>query len=205
MTQTNPTRMELLLLKRKLSTAFRVHKLLKEKLDSLMKEFMAIIHKASALREKVEDLIGNGFKTFLFAKAILGESLMREELMSTAKLAVVTVEEKNSMNVKLPIFTLKEEDSRFCYSFLSTTSDIDDSLAIFSNGLASTVKLAEIEHSARLLSREIEKTRRRVNALEYIFIPKMQETIRYIGSKLSERERSEKIVLMKVKEGLEKE
>lgn len=205
MTQTNPTRMELLLLKRKLSTAFRGHKLLKEKLDGLMKEFMAIIHKASALREKVEDSIVDGFKTFLFAKAVLGETLMREELMSPTKLATVTVEEKNIMNVKLPIFTLKEEGSYCCYSFLSTTSDIDDSLAIFSNGLASTVKLAEIEHSARLLSREIEKTRRRVNALEYIFIPEMQETIRYIGSKLSERERSEKIVLMKVKEGLEKE
>jgi V/A-type H+-transporting ATPase subunit D len=202
MTQINPTRMELLRLKRKLSTALRGHKLLKEKLDGLMKEFMAIINQARALREKVENSIGDGFKTFLFAKAALGDSLMYEELMSTAKIAEVTAEEKNSMNVKLPILTLKEEGNHYCYSFLSTTSDVDSALSIFSNALASTVKLAEIEHSARLLAREIEKTRRRVNALEYVFIPEMQGTIRYIGSKLSERERSEKIVLMKIKAGM---
>lgn len=192
--------MELLKLKRRLKTAQGGHKLLKEKRDGLMKEFMAIIREAKAARQKIEAILSDAFRAFLFAKADLGKETVEEALMAPTKKAILTASAKNIMNVKIPQFELKEEGDHFCYSFLSTTSDIDYSLETFSQALKDLVKLAEIEHSARLLSKEIEKTRRRVNALEYVFIPEMRETARYIEAKLAERERSEKVVLMKVKE-----
>lgn len=196
--------MELLRLKRKLKTAQRGHKLLKEKRDGLMKEFMVIIRQAKETRQNIETALGNAFKAFLFAKADIGQETIEEALMAPTKNVTLTAKEKNIMSVKIPEFELQEKGNHFCYSFLSTTSDVDYSLKTFSQSLKDLVKLASIEHSARLLSREIEKTRRRVNALEYVFIPEMQVTSRYIESKLAERERSEKVVLMKVKDIIEK-
>jgi V/A-type H+-transporting ATPase subunit D len=200
----NPTRMELLRLKRKLKTARRGHKLLKEKRDGLMKEFMAIIREAKEAREKIEAILGDGFRAFLFAKANLGKELVQEALMVPTKKASLTATKKNIMSVKIPKFQLEEKGNYFCYSPLSTNSDIDYSLKTFFKSLKDLIKLAQIEHSARLLSYEIEKTRRRVNALEYMFIPEMQKTSRYIEAKLAERERSEKVVLIKVKDIIEK-
>lgn len=196
--------MELLRLKRKLKTAQRGHKLLKEKRDGLMKEFMVIIRQAKETRQNIETVLGDAFKAFLFAKADIGQETIEEALMAPTKNVTLTASEKNIMSVKIPEFELQEKGNHFCYSFLSTTSDVDYSLKTFSKSLKDLVKLAGIEHSARLLSREIEKTRRRVNALEYVFIPEMQVTSRYIESKLAERERSEKVVLMKVKDIIEK-
>ncbi|MFH1713499.1 MAG: V-type ATP synthase subunit D [Candidatus Jacksonbacteria bacterium] len=204
MLNVNPTRMELLRLKRKLKTAQRGHKLLKEKRDGLMKEFMVIIREAKAARQKIEEILSQAFRAFLFAKADLGKETVEEALMSPTKKISLTASQKNIMSVKIPEFELHEKGDHFCYSFLSTTSDIDYSLKTFSEALKDLVKLAEIEHSARLLSYEIEKTRRRVNALEYVFIPEMRQTSRYIEAKLAERERSEKVVLMKVKDIIEK-
>jgi len=204
MTNINPTRMELLRLKRKLKTAQRGHKLLKEKRDGLMKEFMAIIKQAKQAREKIEAILGDGFQAFLFAKATLGEELVQEALMVPTKKVSLTAAEKNIMSVKIPEFQLQEKGDYFCYSPISTNSDIDYSLKTFSQSLKDLVKLAQIEHSARLLSYEIEKTRRRVNALEYVFIPEMQKTNRYIEAKLAERERSEKVVLIKIKDIIDK-
>jgi len=198
-----PTRMELLRLKRKLKTARRGHKLLKEKRDGLMKEFMAIVQKAKAKREKVENILGTAFKSFLFAKANLGTEAVKEALMIPSKKISLDAEEKNIMSVHIPKFNLSESGTYCCYSVLSTNSEIDCSLKSFSQALKGIIELAEIEHSARLLAVEIEKTRRRVNALEYVFIPQMKETANYIESKLEERERSEKVVLMKVKDIIE--
>jgi V/A-type H+-transporting ATPase subunit D len=196
--------MELLQLKRKLKTAQRGHKLLKEKRDGLMREFMKIIREAKEKREKIENTLADAFKTFLFANAFLGEDHLSESLRVPTKKLTLFTTSKNIMSVKIPVFELAEEGDYFCYSFLSTTSDVDSSLKTFSNALQDIVTLGEVEHSARLLSKEIEKTRRRVNALEHIFIPEMEKTTAYIQSKLNERERAEKVVLMKVKDLIQK-
>jgi len=196
--------MELIKLKRKLKTAERGHKLLKEKRDGLMKEFMAIIRQARTARQKIEAILGEAFRDFLFAKAMLGKETIEEALMVPTKKIILSASHKNIMSIKIPEFTFSEEGNHYCYSFLSTSSDIDSSLAIFSQAIRDLVQLAQIEHSARLLSYEIEKTRRRVNALEYVFIPEMRQTASYISAKLVERERSEKVVLMKVKNLIKK-
>ena len=168
-----------------------------------MKEFMAIIRQAKVAREKIEGTLGDAFTSFLFAKSILGEAQVKEALMVPTKTVSLSATEKNIMSVRIPEFEMQEKGDHYAYSFLSTTSDIDSSLRTFSEALKDLVTLAGIEHSARLLAAEIEKTRRRVNALEYVFIPEMKDTTRYIEAKLAERERSEKVVLMKVKNIIE--
>ncbi|MBU4332137.1 V-type ATP synthase subunit D [Patescibacteria group bacterium] len=196
----NPTRMELLKLKRRLKTAERGYKLLKDKRDGLMKEFMTIVRKVKECRARVEATLGQGFKSFVFASADMQPKMMNEALAVPSKKITLEATTKNVMSVNIPQFTYNEEGDPICYSLLSTPSDLDTSLGIFSEALADMVKLAEIEHSARLLAGEIEKTRRRVNALEYVFIPNIKETIKYIESKLAEQERGVLITLMKVKE-----
>ena len=196
----NPTRMELLKLKRRLQTAERGYKLLKDKRDGLMKEFMVIIKEARDYRCKVEEKLGSAFLSFTFASADMRREMMEQALAMPSKKVSLEAKTKNVMSVNIPEFFYKEEGSHLCYSLLSTASDLDTSLATFSDTLADMVKLAGIEHSARLLAFEIEKTRRRVNALEYVFIPNIQETIKYIESKLAEQERGVLITLMKVKE-----
>ena len=200
----NPTRMELLKLKRRLKTAERGYKLLKDKRDGLMKEFMAIIRQAKEYRGKTETALGHGFKSFVFASADICPEMMNEALAVPSKKFTLEATTKNVMSVSIPQFTYTEDGDHLCYSLLSTPSDLDTSLGIFSEALADMVKLAEIEHSARLLACEIEKTRRRVNALEYVFIPNIKETIKYIESKLAEQERGVLITLMKVKEKITK-
>lgn len=200
MATTKPTRMELLKLKRKLKTAERGHKLLKEKRDGLMKEFMIILREAKISRQNVEAVLSQGFRSFLFAKSVLGPRVIAAALLQPTKQISLSAVTKNIMSVRIPVFNLEETGDPYCYSLISTNSDLDSSLKIFSTAVRDLVKLAEIEHSARLLSYEIEKTRRRVNALEYVFIPEMKLTVRYIEAKLTERERSEKVVLMKIKD-----
>lgn len=200
----NPTRMELLKLKRRLRTAERGYKLLKDKRDGLMKEFMAIIRQAKEYREKIETILGQGFKSFVFASADMQPEMMNEALAVPTKKITLEATTKNVMSVNIPQLSYTEEGEPLCYSLLSTPSDLDTSLLIFSAALEDMVKLAEIEHSARLLAEEIEKTRRRVNALEYVFIPDIKETIKYIETKLTEQERGVIITLMKVKEKITK-
>lgn len=196
----NPTRQELLKLKIKLKTAQRGHKLLKEKRDGLMKSFMAIIREAKNLREKIELELGQGFMSLIFASAKMRHSEMAEALLIPTKKVSLTAETKNVMSVEVPIFEYQEEGDFLTYDLATTSTSLDKGLQIFSNALKTMVKLAEIEHSAKLLAEEIEKTRRRVNALEYVFIPNMKETIKYISVKLAEQERGTLITLMKVKE-----
>ncbi len=196
----NPTRMELLKLKRRLKTAERGYKLLKDKRDGLMKEFMAIIRRAKEYRVKTETTLGQGFKSFVFASADMRPEMLNETLAVPSKKIALEAITKNVMSVNIPQFAYKEEGDPFCYSLLSTPADLDTAILIFSEALKDMVKLAEVEHSARLLADEIEKTRRRVNALEYVFIPNIKETIKYIEAKLAEQERGVLITLMKVKE-----
>lgn len=201
----NPTRMELLNLKRKLKTAQRGHKLLKDKRDGLMKAFMVIIKEAREYRERVEESLGNAFKSFLFASSLMEPKMVNETFSMPSKQVSLSAETKNVMSVRIPKFTYTEEGDHFCYSFASTPSEIDSALDTFSDSLKHMVKLAEIEHSAKLLAIEIEKTRRRVNALEYVFIPQQKETIKYISAKLAEQERGAIVTLMKVKDIITKQ
>jgi len=200
----NPTRMELIKLKRKLVTARRGHKLLKEKRDGLMKEFMAIIKEVKGLRETVEQDLGSAFKTFLFASAEMSREEMEEALIMPAKTISLEASTKNVMSVNVPEFEYKEEGDFLSYSLATTSGQLDSSLKAFSDTLQVLIQLAQKEHSAKLMAAEIEKTRRRVNALEYVFIPNMQETIKYITAKLNEQERAAIITVMKIKEEMEK-
>jgi len=199
----NPTRQEFLKLKKKLKMASRGHKLLKEKRDGLMKQFMETIREAKALRKTREDTLGEAFKSFVFASADMRPEAMQEALAMPAKKITLESETKNVMSVNIPIFTYKEKGGFLSYSLGTTAADLDDSLRTFSDALQDMIKLAQIEHSAKLLAEEIEKTRRRVNALEYVFIPQIEETIKYIQSKLNEQERGTVVTLMKVKDILE--
>ena len=197
--------MELIKLKRKLITARRGHKLLKEKRDGLMKEFMAIIREVKVLREKIEEKLEQGFKTFLFASALMGQEEMEEALVVPAKKITLQATMKNIMSVNVPEFQYSEEGNFLSYSLAMTSVRLDSSLDIFTNTLKDLISLAQKEHSAKLMAAEIEKTRRRVNALEYVFIPNMEETIKYITAKLNEQERSSIIMVMKIKKEMEKQ
>ncbi len=195
----NPTRMELLELKKKIGTAMRGHKLLKEKRDGLMKQFLSTIKEARTLREIIEEKLGMAFKSFIFASADMRPEVMQEALLYTSKKASLSVSTKNIMSVHVPEFDYKSEGDFLSYSLATTSGELDGSLKIFSEVLEDMIKLAQIEHSAKLMAQEIEKTRRRVNALEYVFIPSMGETIKYITAKLNEQERGTTAALMRVK------
>lgn len=201
----NPTRQELLRLKIKLKTAQRGHKLLKEKRDGLMKSFMAIIREAKDLRQEIEQQLGDGFFSFVFFSAKIRNAVINESLVVPTKKVSLEAKTKNVMGVEVPIFEYQEEGDFLCYDLATTSTSLDRALETFSNAIKKMVRLAEIEHSAKLLAEEIEKTRRRVNALEYVFIPDMIETIKYITAKLNEQERSTIITLMKVKDMIAKE
>ncbi len=191
--------MELIRLKTKLKVAKRGHKLLKEKRDGLMKEFMTVIREAKVMRDKVENKMADGFRAFIVAAADMRPQTLETALLWPSKKITLDVKTKNVMSVITPEFSYKEEGDFVCYSLATSSSGLDTSLKIFSDSLADIVKLSKIEHSARLLAAEIEKTRRRVNALEYVFVPEMEQNIRNISNKLDEQERSALAGLMRVK------
>jgi len=173
--------------------------LLKEKRDGLMKQFLSTIKEARTLREIIEEKLGMAFKSFIFASADMRPEVMQEALLYTSKKASLSVSTKNIMSVHVPEFDYKSEGDFLSYSLATTSGELDGSLKIFSEVLEDMIKLAQIEHSAKLMAQEIEKTRRRVNALEYVFIPSMGETIKYITAKLNEQERGTTAALMRVK------
>ena len=201
----NPTRSELLKLKKKVEVAKRGHKLLKEKRDGLMKYFMGIIREAKDLRETINKELASGFKSFLFVSADMHPAMVKRALAVPSMKTYLGVSTKNVMSVHVPEFKYEQGGDPICYSLATTSSQLDTSLNTFANAFKDMVRLAQVEHSARLLAQEIEKTRRRVNALEHVFIPNMNETIKYIESKLNEQERGSIVTLMKVKELLEKQ
>ena len=196
----NPTRQELLKLKVKLKTAQRGHKLLKEKRDGLMKHFMGIIREAKDLRQQIEADLGRAFFSYVFFSSKIRHSVINEALAVPTKKISLEAKTKNVMGVDVPQFEYREEGDFLCYDLATTSTSLDRALEKFSTTMQTMVRLAEIEHSAKLLATEIEKTRRRVNALEYVFIPDMIETIKYITAKLNEQERATIITLMKVKD-----
>ena len=203
-TQVNPTRMELTRLKKKLATAMRRHKLLKDKRDELMRQFLELVRQNKALREKVEEGIHAANKNFLLARAATDAQVLDVALMAPKQEVFLEASERNVMSVEIPVFEYKTRTADlndiYSYGFAFTSADLDDAVLSLSEVLPDMLKLAETEKSCQLMAAEIEKTRRRVNALEHVMIPDLQTNIKYITMKLDENERSTQIRLMKVKD-----
>lgn len=202
--QINPTRMELTRLKRKLVTALRGHKLLKDKRDELMRQFLELVRKNMALREKVEAGINVASGNFALARAAMQDAALDTALLVPGQEILLEAGERNVMSVNIPKFTYKfrnaDQSGIYSYGLSFTSGDLDDAVKSLSDILQDMILLAETERGCQLMAAEIEKTRRRVNALEYVLIPQMQESIKYISMKLDENERSTQIRLMKVKD-----
>lgn len=200
----NPTRMELTRQKKKLATATRGHKLLKDKRDELMRQFLDMVRENKALREKVEKGIHAANKNFVLARSATPDEIINVALMVPRQEVYLETDQRNVMSVEIPVFEYKtktpDENDIYPYGFAFTSSDLDDAVKSLQDILPDMLKLAEIEKSCQLMAAEIEKTRRRVNALEHVMIPEMRENIKFIVMKLDENERSTQIRLMKVKD-----
>ena len=200
----NPTRMELTKLKKRLATSTRSHKLLKDKQDELMRQFINLIKYNNTLRKEVEAELEGSLKDFVMARAVMSSEFLEEAIACPKEHITVEVGEKNVMSVPVPVMNFKrelegDEGSIFPYGFANTSSELDDAISKLYSILPKLLELAEVEKSGQLMADEIEKTRRRVNALEYMTIPQLKETIRYIRMKLDENERAATTRLMKVK------
>lgn len=203
-TQVTPTRMELTRLKKKLVTAVKGHKLLKDKRDEIMRQFLDLVRENMALRQKVEAGILSANKNFVIAKAGMSEQILNTALMSPKQGVYLEAGKKNVMSVDIPVFETKtrtaDANDVYSYGFAFTSGDLDGAVKSLANILPDMLRLAEVEKSCQLMASEIEKTRRRVNALEHVIIPETQQNIKYITMKLDENERSTQIRLMKVKD-----
>lgn len=199
----NPTRMELTNLKRKLATARRGHKLLKDKRDEPMRRFLDLVRENKELRSKIEKGINEANRSMSLARSVMSDATLDVALMMPSQEMSLEITQKNVMSVMLPIFDAKfktaDENDIYSYGFAFTSSDLDDAVKALSQILPQMLRLSEVEKSCQLMSAEIEKTRRRVNALEHVMIPQYEETIKYITMKLDENERSSTTRLMKVK------
>lgn len=206
----NPTRMELSKLKKKLVTSTRSHKLLKDKQDELVRQFILLIKECNSLRNKVEDELELSFKSFMMSKATAGSGITEIALSCPKEHISVDIKSRNVMSVEVPVLNFKRElegddGSIYPYGFATTSPELDDSVGQLYNVLPDLLRLTEIEKSCQLMADEIEKTRRRVNALEYMTIPQLEETIKFIRMKLEENERGALTRLMKVKDMINKE
>ncbi|MBQ9894692.1 MAG: V-type ATP synthase subunit D [Ruminococcus sp.] len=200
----NPTRMELSKLKKKLSSARRGHKLLKDKRDELMRQFMILIKEDRQLRTEVEAALSEANRYMAVAGSVMQREVLETALMLPKQEVELEISEKNVMSVSIPVFDakFKTDDSSdiFSYGTAFTSIDLDGAVMSLSEVFPKMIRLAEIEKACQLMADEIEKTRRRVNALEHIMIPDYEETIKFITMKLSENERSTTTSLMKVKD-----
>ena len=200
----NPTRMELSKLKKRLATSKRSHKLLKDKQDELMRQFINLIKYNNKIRAEVEKELGESLKDFVMARAVMSSEFLEEAIAYPKENIKVEVGTKNVMSVNVPIMNFKrelegDEGSIYPYGFMNTSAELDDAIGKLYRVLPRLLELAEVEKSGQLMADEIEKTRRRVNALEYMTIPQLEETIKYIRMKLDENERGALTRLMKVK------
>lgn len=200
----NPTRMELSNLKKKLNTALKGHKLLKDKRDELMRRFLELVRENEVLRREVETAIRSANDHMAVASAVMQKEIMDTALKLPKQELSLSVQEQNVMSVRIPVFkaSFKSENAAdiYSYGYAFTSMELDDAVGELSGVLQKMLRLAEVEKSCQLMADEIEKTRRRVNALEHVLIPRYQETIRYIEMKLDENERSTTTRLMKVKD-----
>ena len=203
----NPTRMALSELKLRLVTAKRGHKLLKDKQDELMRQFINLIKENKKLRVEVEKELSDSFKSFLLASATMSPLFLESAISFPKAKVAVEMKLKNIMSVNVPEMKFVKEEmegSIFPYGFVQTSAELDDTVVKLQKVLDNLLSLAEIEKSCQLMADEIEKTRRRVNALEYSTIPNLEETVKDIRMKLDENERATITRLMKVKQMLEK-
>ena len=200
----NPTRMVLSNLRKRLKTATRGHKLMKDKRDELMKRFLELARETKEFRSQVEQQLSEIYGSFTIASAVMSRQYMEEALMCPKQGVAIEVGQKNVMSVNVPVFqfTTTTEDTADIYPYgLATTSgELDSAIAGLAKVFPAMLSLAASEIELALLADEIEKTRRRVNALEYVMIPQLEETIRYITMKLDENERGNQTRLMKVKD-----
>lgn len=200
----NPTRMELSKLKTKLVSARRGHKLLKDKRDELMRQFMNLIKENRQLRSEVEAAIKEANRYMAVAGSVMQKEVLETALMLPKQEVELEVSDKNVMSVYIPEFKTKYRSENtndiFSYGMAFTSTDLDGAVTALNAVFPKMIRLAEVEKSCQLMADEIEKTRRRVNALEHIMIPDYEETIKYITMKLSENERSTTTSLMKVKD-----
>jgi V/A-type H+-transporting ATPase subunit D len=199
----NPTRMELLRLKKRLKVAVRGHKLLKDKFDELMKSFMKLVEENRRLRQAVESELTAATQGFMMARAIMSGEALEAAIALPKVRAAITATTLNMMSIETPVFELLETDvvgGIYPYGFAQTSAELDQAIRKLSASLNSLIKLAQVEKTVELLAAEIERTRRRVNALEYVLIPQLTATIKFIAMKLDENERSNLTRLMKIKD-----
>ena len=205
----NPTRQELTRLKARLRTSVRGHKLLKDKRDELMKQFLDVVRENRALRARVEKALIKAHGSFTMASAVMSSEMLEQSLLCPKQSVELDMSFQNIMSVDVPRYHFKTRSEEggeiYPYGFASTSGELDDAVDALSGVFQDMLRLAEIEKTSQLLAEEIEKTRRRVNALEYVKIPQMEEAIKYITMKLDENERSNTIRLMKVKDMLLKD
>ena len=200
----NPTRMEMKRIQTRYQTARKGHKLLKDKRDELMKQFLDVVREDKALRERVEEALGKVYQSFTVASALSSPKMLEEALICPKKEGELSVEYKNIMSVTVPEFHLRVHaeggSDSYNYGMAFTSGELDSSLRELNEILEDLIRLAELEKTAQLLAEEIERTRRRVNALEYILMPQYLATIKTIKMKLDENERGNTTRLMKVKD-----
>lgn len=195
----NPNRMELMNLKKRYKLAQRGHKLLKDKQDELVRRFLEICNENRELRISVEKEIQKAYSSFLIAKAVMPEEQLEEAIMIPSMDMKLIHDKRAIMNLRVPTFKLEATGDPVCYGYTETSVELDNAIKVFHDVLKKLVRLAEVEKSTIELAEEIIRTRRRVNALEYILMPNIIETIKYIKMKLDEVERSTLSRLMKVK------
>ena len=202
-TTITPTRMMLKQLKGRLKTARRGHKLMKDKRDELMRQFMDIVRRNKELRERVEAGLTEAYSALQVASSIMSTEMLQQALLYPRQSVELEMQFKNIMSVNVPVFTFHTEGgegSLLPYGFAQTSGELDAALEKMQAVFADMLELAQVEKSMQLLAQDIEKTRRRVNALEYVMIPETEKNIRYITMKLDENERGNTTRLMKVKD-----
>nr|WP_122011958.1 V-type ATP synthase subunit D [Maliibacterium massiliense] len=202
-TQVNPTRMELTRIKRRLVTARRGHKLLKDKRDEMMRRFVAFIRRNQQLRMEVEESLAEALQGFTLARSVMPDEVLEQALMVPTRTMTLDVRKRNIMSVDTPVLEVKkssEAATAYPYGFAFTSAELDGAIATLAELMPKLVELAQIEKTCNLLADEIEKTRRRVNALEHVMIPDLEATARQITMKLDENERASLTRLMKVKD-----
>ncbi|MBR2892250.1 MAG: V-type ATP synthase subunit D [Clostridia bacterium] len=205
----NPTRMELTNLKKKLVTARRGHKLLKDKRDELMRRFLELVRENKELRKKVEEAVKRANTHMALSCSNMSDEGLSVALMMPSQKMSIEIKDKNIMSVIVPEYYVKfktaDEGDIYSYGFAFTSGDLDDAVKDFADIMPDMIRLAQTEKTCQLLAAEIEKTRRRVNALEHVMIPDYEDTIKYITMKLEEADRSNTTRLLKIKDMLLKD
>lgn len=202
--QINPNRMELLKLRRQLNTARRGHRLLKDKRDELMRQFLEIVVQNRQLRKQVEAQLADAAGQMMLARAAMEPHVLQTALLAGRDSLGISVDTRNITSVNVPVFVTSIDNfaalKRLPYGMAATSGELDQAVSAVNEAFAVMIKLAEVEKTAQLLADEIEKTRRRVNSLEYVLIPELQDSIRTISMKMEENERGNLVRLMKVKD-----